>query len=353
MTIMQINPPLISVILPVYNAGCYVGQAIESILGQTLGDFELIVIDDGSTDASSDVIKRYAAQDRRILPVSRENRGLVATLNEGIDLARGQWIARMDADDIALPNRFERQIAHLRQTGADLCGGAVRCFGDWKAVWRYPMSHAGCEVQLLFDVPFAHPTVIGRKELFATLRYDPAFETSEDYDLWQRAWAAGYRMVNVPDVVLRYRVHGGQVSVVKRVEQTERATEIRKRHWKRKRHLKSVLRDVSNTELDDIIAAFDGKPVKLAGIVPLFKRLMSLSRDEGALWLRAGLFRIFCKQAAYQTDAALIWYSLLEHTSPKHRYLCESAVIYFLSPFRVTADSQLFAVLKNIYFTIR
>jgi glycosyltransferase involved in cell wall biosynthesis len=344
MTAMQKNSPLISVILPVYNAERYVGQAIESILGQTLGDFELIVIDDGSTDASSDVIKRYAAQDRRIVSVSRENRGLVATLNAGIDLARGQWIARIDADDIALPNRFERQLAHLRQTGADPCGGAVQFFGDRKAVWRYPISHEECEAQLLLSVPFAHPTVIGRKELFATLRYDPAFETSEDYDLWQRAWAAGYRMVNVPDVVLRYRVHGGQVSVVKRVEQTEHTAEIRKRHWK------SVLRDASDTDLDDIIAAFDGKPVKLAGIAPLFKRLISLSRDEGVLWLRSVLFRIFCKQAAYQTDAALIWYSLLEHTSPKHRYLCESAVIYFLSAFKLEASSRLFSLLKNIYY---
>jgi len=347
MTIMQINPPLISVILPVYNAGRYVGQAIESILGQTLGNFELIVIDDGSTDASSDVIKRYAAQDRRIVPVSRENRGLVATLNEGIDLARGQWIARMDADDIALPNRFERQIAHLRQTGADLCGGAVRCFGNRKAVWRFPISHEGCEAQLLFDVPFAHPTVIGRKELFATLRYDPAFETSEDYDLWQRAWAAGYRMINVPDVVLRYRVHGGQVSQQRDTRHDERVSTIRMRHWR------EVLRDVSDAELKEVIAAFDSSQIKLARIAPLFKRFISLYGDEGALALRSGLFRFFCKQAAYQIDAALIWYSLLEHTSPKHRYLCESAVIYFLSAFKLEASSRLFSLLKNIYLTIR
>jgi glycosyltransferase involved in cell wall biosynthesis len=341
---MQKNSPLISVILPVYNAERYVGQAIESILGQTLGDFELIVIDDGSTDSSSDVIKRYAAQDRRIVPVSRENRGLVATLNEGIDLARGQWIARMDADDIALPNRFERQIAHLRQTGADLCGGAVRCFGNRKAVWRFPISHEGCEVQLLFDVPFAHPTVIGRKELFATLRYDPAFETSEDYDLWQRVWAAGYRMINVPDVVLRYQVHGGQVSQNRDTRHDERVSTIRMRHWR------EVLRDISDAELKEVVAAIGGSQNKWARIAPLFKRLISRYGDEGVSSLRSGLFRIFCEQAAYNTDAALIWRTLFEHTSPKHRYLRESAVIYFLGAFKLEASSRLFSLLKNIYY---
>jgi glycosyltransferase involved in cell wall biosynthesis len=344
---MRKNSPLISVILPVYNAGRYVGQAIESILGQTLGDFELIVIDDGSTDSSSDVIKRYAAEDHRVVLVSRENRGLVATLNEGIDLARGQWIARMDADDIALPSRFERQMAHLLQTGADLCGGAARCFGDWKAVWRYPMSHEGCEVQLLFDVPFAHPTVIGRKELFATLKYDPEFKTAQDYDLWQRAWAAGYRMINVPDVVLRYRVHGGQVSQQRDTRHDERVSTIRMRHWR------EVLRDVSDAELKEVIAAFDGSQIKLARIAPLFKRLISLYGDEGALALRSGLFRFFCKQAAYQTDAALIWCSLFEHTSPKHRYLRESAVIYFLGALKIEVGSRFFSLLKNMYLKIR
>jgi len=343
---MRKNSPLISVILPVYNAGRYVGQAIESILGQTLGDFELIVINDGSTDSSSDVIKRYAAEDHRVVLVSRENRGLVATLNEGIDLARGQWIARMDADDIALPNRFERQMAHLLQTGADLCGGAVRCFGNRKVVWRYPMSHEGCEVHLLFDVPFAHPTVIGRKELFATLKYDPAFEATEDYDLWQRAWAAGYRMVNVPDVVLRYRVHGGQVSVVKRIETTDRAAEIRKRHWK------SVLRDASDKEIDDVIDALYGKHVNIANIAPLFHQLISFYSDEGALRLRAGLFRIFCKQVAYQSEGARIWHMLFQRSSPQHRLLQERVILYFLGALKIKVGTRFFSLLKDIYLKI-
>jgi len=251
----------------------------------------------------------------------------------------------MDADDIALPNRFERQMAHLLQTGADLCGGAVRCFGDRKSVWRYPMSHEDCEVQLLFNVPFAHPTVIGRKELFATLKYDPDFKTVEDYDLWQRVWAAGYRMINVPDVVLRYRVHGGQVSQQRDTRHDELVSTIRMRHWR------EVLRDISDAELKEVVAAFEGSQIKLARIAPLFKRLISRYGDEGVSSLRSGLFRIFCEQAAYNTDAALIWCSLFEHTSPKHRYLRESAVIYFLSAFKLEVGSRFFSLLK--YLKIR
>jgi glycosyltransferase involved in cell wall biosynthesis len=343
---MSKKSPLISVILPVYNAGRYVAQAIESILGQTLGDFDLIVIDDGSTDSSSDVIKRYAAEDGRVVLVSRENRGLIATLNEGIDLARGQWIARMDADDIALANRFERQMAHLLQTGADLCGGAVRCFGDRKVVWRYPMSHEGCEVQLLFDVPFAHPTVIGRKELFATLKYDPDFKTVEDYDLWQRAWAAGYRMINVPDVVLRYRVHGGQVSQQRDTRHDERVSTIRMRHWR------EVLRDASDEEINYVIAALDGKHVNIANIAPLFHQLISFYSDEGALRLRAGLFRIFCKQAAYQSDSARIWHTLFRCSFSRHRLLRERAILYFLGALKIKVGTRFFSLLKDIYLKI-
>jgi len=149
-------------------------------------------------------------------------------------------------------------------------------------------------------------------------------------------------MINVPDVVLRYRVHGGQVSQQRDTRHDELVSTIRMRHWR------EVLRDTSDAELKEVIAAFEGSQIKLARIAPLFKRLISLYGDEGALSLRSGLFRVFCKQAAYQTDAALIWRALFEHTSPKHRYLHESAVIYFLGAFKVEAGSRFFSLLKNI-----
>jgi len=106
--------PAITVLMPVFNGGRFIGEAIESILGQTFTDFELLVINDGSTDDSLAVIGEYAARDRRIRVVSRENRGLVATLNEGLGLARGAYLARMDCDDISLPARLRRQYDFMR-----------------------------------------------------------------------------------------------------------------------------------------------------------------------------------------------------------------------------------------------
>ena len=121
--------PLISVAMPVYNGERYLAKAIDSILAQTFADFELIIIDDGSTDNSLQVLHEYQKRDARIRLVARENRNLATTLNDLIDLARGKWIARMDQDDIALPHRFERQLQWLEETGADICGSWVKFFG--------------------------------------------------------------------------------------------------------------------------------------------------------------------------------------------------------------------------------
>ena len=122
--------PLISVILPVYNAEKYLAEAIDSILNQTFTDFEFIIINDGSTDNSLSILQSYQTQDSRIRLFSRENKGIVMTMNEGIDLARGEWLARMDADDIAMPSRFERQLQHLKETSADICGAWIEFFGN-------------------------------------------------------------------------------------------------------------------------------------------------------------------------------------------------------------------------------
>ena len=100
--------------MPVYNAAHYVAGAVESILGQTFREFEFVIVDDGSIDGSTQILKRFAERDSRIRLIRRENRGLVASLNEGIEAARGEFIARMDADDIALPERLARQLESLR-----------------------------------------------------------------------------------------------------------------------------------------------------------------------------------------------------------------------------------------------
>jgi glycosyltransferase involved in cell wall biosynthesis len=207
--------PLISVVLPIYNGEKYLVEAIESVISQTFADFELIMIDDGSTDGSRKILQEYAAKDLRVKVVLRENRGLATTLNDSIDIAHGSWIARMDQDDIALPHRFQRQLEWLEKTGADISGSWVQRFGTAdKRIVRLPRTDEEIKMELLFCSPFAHPTVMMRSSLARGLRYDKAWEMAEDYDFWERAAEAGWRMTNVPEVLLMYRVHAAQISTL-------------------------------------------------------------------------------------------------------------------------------------------
>ncbi|HJA78767.1 MAG TPA: glycosyltransferase [Candidatus Desulfovibrio intestinavium] len=209
--------PAVSVLLPVYNAASYVREAVASILAQTLRDFELILMDDGSTDASGGILRALAAEDRRIRLVQRENRGLIATLNEGLALARAPFVARMDADDIALPERLARQCAHMeRHPGLAVLGSAIQYMdaaGRPGRIKKYPVGDAVDEA-ILWGSPLAHPAVMLRTQAVrAAGGYPAAFPHAEDYALWLRLFAPG-SIDNLPDVLLRYRLHGGSVSHV-------------------------------------------------------------------------------------------------------------------------------------------
>jgi glycosyltransferase involved in cell wall biosynthesis len=224
--------PAISVVLPVYNGEKYIAEAMESILCQTFRDFELIVIDDGSSDGTLAILREYQVKDSRIHLTSRRNKGLIATLNEGIDFARGAWIARMDSDDIALPHRFERQLQWLERTGADMTGSWVKFFGSWdRRVWKGYQSDQAIKLDMLFKSPFVHPSVMMRADLIKQLRYDKNCEKAEDYDLWVRAAQAGWKMSNVPEVLLQYRKHDSQVSIKSSSKQQLVSESVRRRYW--------------------------------------------------------------------------------------------------------------------------
>jgi len=232
MQILKGAEPLISVVLPVYNGEKYLIEAIDSILVQTFVDFELIMIDDGSTDGSYRILQEYENRDARLRVFTRKNQGLVATLNEGIELARGKWIARMDQDDIALPQRFEKQLSWLEKTGADICGSWVQRFGTYdKRVVRLHQKDEVIKTEILFSSPFVHPSVMMRTVLAKKLHYDASCEKAEDYDLWVRAAVEGWKMTNVPEVLLWYRVHSAQISTKTKVLQHQVGQEIRHRYW--------------------------------------------------------------------------------------------------------------------------
>jgi len=206
------NNIIVSVIMAVYNAEKYLDEAIQSILIQTYEKFEFIIINDGSSDKSLEILEKYAIQDSRIVMINRKNKGLVYSLNEGILKAKGKYIARMDADDISDPFRLENQLEFIENNNLDICGGHYLLLGKKGKINGLnvvPISHEMCTLSLLFKVPFAHPSVMIRKSFLNNnlLEYGQSkYQKAEDLDLWIRMHKCGARFGNVDKVVLKYRV---------------------------------------------------------------------------------------------------------------------------------------------------
>jgi len=206
--------PKVSVILPAYNAEKYIKEAVDSILSQTFRDFELIVINDCSKDSTEKILLSYT--DPRLVYVKNEqNLGVAGTLNKGLKLAKGQYIARMDADDISLPQRFEKQVAYLdSHENTAVLGTALERFGEgMPSQTRYfSQDPEQMKIDLFFSCGLAHPSIMMRADVIRKLGgYDLEFEGLEDYELWCRA-AREYQVSALPEVLFRYRVHSGQVT---------------------------------------------------------------------------------------------------------------------------------------------
>ena len=196
--------------MAVYNGEKYLSEAIESILVQTCKSFEFIIINDGSTDKSLEIILHHQKQDNRIIVISRENRGLIASLNEGIKKAKGKYIVRMDADDISLPTRFEEQVEFMEDNpDIGISGSAVIEFGENVETFiRKPLkNNEVIKSELLFSSTFAHPSVIMNKEMIFkyNLFYDNNFLHAEDFELWTRM-AKVTKMANISKPLLKYRI---------------------------------------------------------------------------------------------------------------------------------------------------
>jgi glycosyltransferase involved in cell wall biosynthesis len=212
--------PTVSVLLPVYNAETYLRASLDSVLSQTFVDFELLAFDDGSTDGSLAILREYEASECRLKVFSRENRGLVPTLNELIKLARGRYLARLDADDICLPERFRKQVAFLESSpDHNVVGGwfeFINAKGQPIGVVRPPTSHEKIDQANLRGLSsICHPTAMIRKS--AVIRagyYDEKLGPAEDLDLWLRLAEMG-KVANIPEIVLCYRIHSASVSEAK------------------------------------------------------------------------------------------------------------------------------------------
>jgi len=200
--------------MPVYNTALYLAEAIQSILAQTWQDFEFLIINDGSTDGSAAIIDGFARQDQRIQVVHQENCGIVAALNRGLSLARGRYIARMDSDDISLPERFVRQVAFLEgNPSVAICGTACQPFSSDRVHSVIPVATIPAEIhaRLLFRTSMVHPSVMMRRDIMIQGRfsYRDGYPHAEDFDLWQRL-AECNSLANLPDAMVRWRVHSTQ-----------------------------------------------------------------------------------------------------------------------------------------------
>jgi len=209
-------PPAVSVIIPALNAAPYLGEAIASILAQSFDDFELIVVDDGSGDGSQAIAANYQAADGRVRTAflerdPRTESGARAA-NVGIDMARGDLIARMDADDVAAPDRLAVQLAWLRDRKLDICGGQTRRFGEQDGEIWYPRDQPAIAYELVFRSGLANATMLARGDVLRTARFSET-EAYEEYELQTRL-ISRVRIGNCPDVVLGLRVHPGQTTRV-------------------------------------------------------------------------------------------------------------------------------------------
>lgn len=339
--------PLISVVLPAYNAEKYVREAVQSILAQSFTNFELIIINDGSTDGTLEILEKLRDHDSRVTLISRENKGLVESLNEGIDLARGMYLARMDADDIALPYRFERQLEWLEQTGADICGSWVRRFGTSdNRVVRFCQSDEAIKMKMLFCSPLAHPTVIMRTTLIKQLRYDKVFLYAQDYDLWSRAAEAALNMTNVQEVLLFYRVHAEQISTKTVIAQQQEAQVIRLRYLQFMFH---SLR-LNRMFIDETLKLFDPSLSQndMDAVNYSFTELLSHSHGESRDVVFDNLTLLYLKAATKCKNIVSNW-DRLNSSFGRGRGVATKFQLWLFRLFRIRADGVLFKHLRKIY----
>lgn len=210
---MMSEDPKVTVLMPVYNGEKYLREAIESILDQTFTDFEFLIINDGSTDGSVGIVESY--KDRRIRLVHNEkNLGLIASLNRGMELARGEYIARMDCDDISLPLRLEKQVVFMdAHPEIGVCGSWAKVIDENGNVNGSIKALTGKSIKRLCwrPSPFIHPTCIIRSSLLKENRYSEGYPHAEDYELWLRL-SKKTVFFNLKDYLLYYRIHLGNVT---------------------------------------------------------------------------------------------------------------------------------------------
>lgn len=254
-----------------FNSEATVGQAVDSVLAQSCADFRFVIYDDASSDGTAEILKAY--RDPRIdLHLLPHNRGLSSNLHEGVAQATTPFIARIDADDIALPERLEEQLGFMKaRPEIDVLGSDVYFFRDdgRDVLGRQPESHEEIAAALFFGFTMLHPTVMLRRSalLQGSWNYNPRFRYSQDFDLWARM-IAYHRFANLPKPLMRLRHHSGQISQAKRRRQQRFSSLIRARQ------ILHVLPDAQRHEIQALTKAARGDMLQGAGEVEQLEKVL-------------------------------------------------------------------------------
>lgn len=228
----QLHQPLVSVLMPIYNAANYLAESLGSIVYQTYQNLEIILVDDGCTDISMDIVHSF--NDSRIVTIkNHHNIGLAASLNIAIERASGELLARMDADDIAHRDRIARQVSFMgAHSEIDVVGSAMQYMGESKYLNHFPKNHIACKSFLIFNVCFGHPSVMLRRSVFNSPAnfYNPVYlQYSEEYDLWCRL-VDEYQFYNMDDVLMNYRTYPVILKSDAEAQRRKNSAEIRKKY---------------------------------------------------------------------------------------------------------------------------
>ncbi|MCR5883024.1 glycosyltransferase [Rhizobacter sp. J219] len=230
--------PFVSVVIPAKNAEATLPETLESLCAQSFRDFEVVLVNDGSTDGTAAVAAAFAERLSLRVVTHEASKGVAESINDGLRAGDSEFVARLDADDLAAPQRLERQLSFLRsRPGVDVCGSHMQIFSveDGQRVDRHVLAHptesAEIRTALLQRCAISHPSVLCRRSTFERFGfYDPRFDFAEDYELWCRASLLGAQFANLPEVLTHYRKHAGQVSSQKAQLQYERDIAIKARY---------------------------------------------------------------------------------------------------------------------------
>lgn len=291
----HLNPPAhhprISVLLPVYNGEKFLREAVDSVLAQTFTDFEFIIVDDGSTDDSVNIIRSYSDERIRLLKLE-QNCGISVALNQGLSVAVGEFIARMDSDDICDPKRFAAQVQFLDDhPSIDIVGCSLEIIDPHSQptgeIWEYFHSALGLRWRTFFDIPVAHPAVMMRRWIVDTgVRYTNDHKQAEDFGLWS-ALNLKVHFSNIQRVLLKYRIHRLSVSKSQDLSQYEQACDIS--HWS--------------------VSSYLGKeiPIESIRLIRLPYREPSLAKFTSTITLLRQLFEKFKQENSFEpADAVYI-----------------------------------------------